>query len=302
MKNLVELHDISKRFGEKQVLDHLTMVVPEGSIYGFVGENGAGKTTTMRLILGLERMDDGTISFKDAPAADLHPESFPTIGYLPDVPTFYDDMTPMEYLTLAGQLAGMHGVALANRCQAQLKLVGLPIDRRRIHGFSRGMKQRLGIAQALLTKPQLLICDEPTSALDPSGRNDFLALLASLRHDMTIIFSTHILSDVERVADHVGIQNGGQLQAEGSLVELRRRYAQPRIAVQMMDGPAAMRACTVLEIPCKAVGSRVDVPYAGKAAAAMKKVMQALAAADLIPVAITQQATTLDDIFMEVVK
>lgn len=302
MRNLVELHDISKRFGAKQVLDHLTMAVPEGSIYGFVGENGAGKTTTMRLILGLERVDAGTIMFNDAPAGDPHPESFPTIGYLPDVPTFYADMTPREYLTLAGQLAGMRGAALADRCQTVLKLVGLPSDRRRIRGFSRGMKQRLGIAQALLTGPQLLICDEPTSALDPSGRNDFLALLASLRHDMTIIFSTHILSDVERVADHVGILNGGQLQAEGTLAELRQRYARPRIAVQMADALAAGQAATALGGPATAAGARVDVPYAGEAAAAMKMVMQALAAADLIPVALAQQSTTLDDIFMEVVK
>ncbi|WP_125703514.1 ABC transporter ATP-binding protein [Lacticaseibacillus daqingensis] len=286
----LELTGVAKRFGAKQVLTDLSMHVPAGSIYGFVGANGAGKTTTMRLILGLDTLDAGTIR--------LAGDTRTPIGYLPDVPEYYGYMTPREYLTLCGQVAGLRGGELRTRCGELLQTVDLPDDRRRIHGFSRGMKQRLGIAQALLGHPALLICDEPTSALDPEGRSEFLTLLASLRGETTVLFSTHILSDVERIADHVGILAQGHLQVEGNLAQLKTRFAQPRILVRFATAAAAQAAQPVL-------GGRVvdaTVTLAASADVTMSTVLAKLAATQADPVAITRQATSLEDIYMAVTK
>ena len=215
--SILELKQVTKRFGSKKVLDNLNLTVPTGSIFGFVGENGAGKTTTMKMILGLEEMTSGEILVNELPVVFGDNQTNLLTGYLPDVPEFYDYMSAQEYLRFCGEITGLSKKQLKEKVPEILSLVGLKLDKRKIKGYSRGMKQRLGIAQALLNDPKLLICDEPTSALDPSGRNDFLEMLANLRGRMTILFSTHILGDVERICDYVGILDQGRLAVSGSL-------------------------------------------------------------------------------------
>ena len=172
--SILTLTGVSKSFGGQKVLDGLTMAVSEHSVYGFLGKNGAGKTTTMKLIAGFLRPDDGTITVCGKPVRfGSSPKSL-SVGYLPDVPEFYPYMTPKEYLCLCGQLSSLTRPEIEAQTAELLALVGLDGVNRRIRGFSRGMKQRLGIAQALLGKPRLLLCDEPTSALDPSGRREVL--------------------------------------------------------------------------------------------------------------------------------
>lgn len=143
------------------------------------------------------------------------------IGYLPDVPEFYDFMTPMEYLTMCGQITGMCKEEIREKSIELLKLVGLDVENKRIKGFSRGMKQRLGIAQALLNSPKLLICDEPTSALDPMGRKEVLDILSSVKEHTTVVFSTHILSDVERICDRIAFLHEGRIALSGTLEEIK---------------------------------------------------------------------------------
>ncbi len=230
--NILELHQVSKKYGSKYVLNKLDLHVPKGSIFGFVGENGAGKTTTMRMILGLEEKSSGEILIKGTPVTFGDNETNRYTGYLPDVPEFYDYMSGKEYLTFCGQLTGMKKEQLLTKVSELLSLVGLKEDKKKIKGYSRGMKQRLGIAQALLNDPELLICDEPTSALDPGGRNDFLEMLATLKGHTTIVFSTHILNDVERICDHVGILDQGQLVLSGPLAELKQQYAKKQIEIE----------------------------------------------------------------------
>lgn len=167
--NILEIRHVSRRFGEHEVLKDLSFSVPEHRIFGFIGKNGAGKTTTMKLITGLLSADKGEILVNGKAVRAGENETNQYIGYLPDVPEFYDFMTPAEYLMLCARITGMKGQESRKRICELLKLVGLEDGKRRIHGFSRGMKQRLGIAQALLNRPLLLICDEPTSALDPIG-------------------------------------------------------------------------------------------------------------------------------------
>lgn len=230
--SILEIENVSKKFGTKEVLKDLNLTVPTGSIFGFVGGNGAGKTTTMKMILGLEEKTAGEIRIKGLPVIFGDNQTNHLTGYLPDVPEFYDYMSGQEYLKFCGEITGLTKRQLKQKLPEILLLVGLKADRRKIKGYSRGMKQRLGIAQALLNDPELLICDEPTSALDPSGRNDFLEMLAKLKGRTTILFSTHILSDVERICDYVGILNEGKLVVSGTLDDLKQRFAKNQIAIE----------------------------------------------------------------------
>lgn len=208
---ILEIRNISKSFGDNKVLDGLSFSVPENSIFGFVGQNGAGKTTTMKMILGLLKADSGSISVCGEKVSFGQTKTNRDIGYLPDVPEFYSYMRPKEYLKLCGEITGLPNEKIKARSEELLTLVGLQGINKKIGGFSRGMKQRLGIAQALLNEPRLLICDEPTSALDPLGRKEILDILQQVKGKTTVIFSTRILSDVERVCDQVAVLHKGKL-------------------------------------------------------------------------------------------
>ncbi|WP_125764130.1 ABC transporter ATP-binding protein [Companilactobacillus hulinensis] len=297
---ILELHDVSKHFGDKSVLNGLDFSVPEGSIFGFVGENGVGKTTTMKMILGLETIYSGSILIDEKQVHYGDSIANKVVGYLPDVPEYYGYMTPIEYLTLCGRITGMDSGLLKTRINEMLKTVDLPIDKHRIHGFSRGMKQRLGIAQALLNEPKLLICDEPTSALDPIGRSEFLNLLASLRGKTTIVFSTHILTDVERIADRVGILHDGVLKANDSLANLKQQFAKPQIVLTFASKDDATQAGIVLGNNIQIADKKVILNYTGKFETVAEVILSSLLKEHLIPTSMNGQDTTLEDIFMEV--
>ena len=219
---ILEISKLNKSFGEVKVLDNLNLDVPENSVFGFVGQNGAGKTTTMKIILGLIAANSGTVTVAGETVKYGNPQTNLKLGYLPDVPEFYGYMTPREYLAFAGEISGIPSEQIKKRSGELLEMTGLGKVKanRRISGFSRGMKQRLGIAQALLGEPKILICDEPTSALDPAGRKDLLDILSVARERTTVVFSTHILSDVERICDTVAILHGGKCALSGSLAEI----------------------------------------------------------------------------------
>ena len=221
---MLRITDLHKRFGEKEVLRGLNLTVPEHSIYGFIGKNGAGKTTTMKTILGLLKADSGEIMVGDEKVVYGQTSTNQYIGYLPDVPEYYSYMTAPEYLRFCGDITGMKKTECASRCKELLELVGLSDEKHRIKGFSRGMKQRLGIAQALLNSPKLLICDEPTSALDPVGRKEILDILLTVREQTTVLFSTHILSDVERICTDVAFLNNGIVEIQGKLSDIKTKY------------------------------------------------------------------------------
>ena len=222
--DMLQIKGLRKRFGDKTVLQDLDLTVPEGSIFGFVGKNGAGKTTTMKAVLGLLQPDAGEILVAGQPVRFGSTQTNAQIGYLPDVPEFYGFMTAREYLQFCGQISGMSKADRAQRCKELLDLVGLAGETHRIQGFSRGMKQRLGIAQALLNRPKLLICDEPTSALDPVGRKEILDILLAAREQSTILFSTHILSDVERICTDVAFLDEGVIRMQGKLSHIKAQY------------------------------------------------------------------------------
>lgn len=229
MNNILEVTSLKKSFGTKEVLKDVSFSVPEHSIFGFVGRNGAGKTTTMKLILGLMKPDGGTITVCGEPVTGADTKTNRLVGYLPDVPEFYTYMTTREYLTLCGKIAGIPKDELAGRIEELLTMVGLADEKRRIQGFSRGMRQRLGIAQSLIHKPALLICDEPTSALDPVGRKELLDVLKAAREHTSILFSSHILSDIERISDRYALLEQGVIMQNGTVADISGNQSKRRI-------------------------------------------------------------------------
>lgn len=237
--DVLAIQSLKKSFGGKDVLCGLDLSVSEHSIFGFIGKNGAGKTTTMKAILGLLRPDSGVISVMGEKVRFGQTNTNRYVGYLPDVPEFYAYMTPLEYLTLCGEVGGMEKNDIVTRGGELLELVGLGSERRRIKGFSRGMKQRLGIAQALMNRPKLLICDEPTSALDPAGRKEILDILLAAREQTTVLFSTHILSDVERICTEAAFLNNGRIAMQGTIAELKSKRSADGFIVETEHKAAA---------------------------------------------------------------
>ena len=223
--NILSVKNLKKRYGNKEVLKGLDLTVPENSVFGLVGKNGAGKTTVMKAVLGLLMPDEGEVYVCGRKVSFGQTETNKFIGYLPDVPEFYSFMTSLEYLQFCGRLSGLDERSIKERSSRLLRLVGMNDSTHRIGGFSRGMKQRLGIAQALMNSPKLLICDEPTSALNPIGRKEILDVLYAAKEETTIVFSTHILSDVERICTNVAFMNDGVIALQGEISTVREKFS-----------------------------------------------------------------------------
>ena len=227
----VVCHGLSKRFGGASgvlALDGLQLEVPRGSVFGLLGPNGAGKTTTLRLVTGLARPTGGRVEIDGRAVSPDDSSVRHGIGVLDQDPRYYGWMTGRELVAFAAELSGRDRRSARDRAGAVLERVGLTdAADRRIGGYSGGMRQRLGIAQALVDEPRLLVLDEPVSSLDPEGRRDLLTLIAELGANATVLFSTHVLADVERICDRVAILDHGRLVTEGPLDDLLARYAQP---------------------------------------------------------------------------
>ncbi len=302
--NVLELKNVSKSFGSLSVLKDLSFSVPEGSVFGFIGKNGAGKTTTMKTILGFLPVSGGEIKVcgEKVRFGETHTNRY--IGYLPDVPEYYGYMRPKEYLKLCGQIIGLSSREISRQTDELIALVGLEGVNRKIAGFSRGMKQRLGIAQALIGEPRLLICDEPTSALDPVGRREILDILHKIKDRTTIVFSTHILSDVERICDTVGILNNGSLALQGTLADIRGRYRQNSVRIELATPADANQLMPVLSgLPAatnvEAAGSALTVNL--HTAAGGADVLAAVAAKHAPVIRYEMLEPTLENVFMEVI-
>ncbi len=210
--NILEIDNLYKSFGSNNIINGLNLKVRENSIFGFIGENGAGKTTTMKMILGFLKPDSGIIRVCGEEVKFGETKTNKFIGYLPDVPEYYGYMTPHEYLKLCGEITNMKKSDIKKKSEELLELVGLSdYKKRKISKFSRGMKQRLGIAQALLNEPKLLICDEPTSALDPISTSKVEELMATLKNQYTIVIVTHNMQQAARISDKTGFFLNGEL-------------------------------------------------------------------------------------------
>ena len=211
--NVLSIRNLSKSFGQQQIIKNLNMSVPEGSVFGFIGQNGAGKTTTMKMVLGLLQPDQGEILVCNEPVRFGQTKTNQYIGYLPDVPEFYNYMTAMQYLTLCGEIVGLPKESISQKGKKLLSLVGLDGIEKRVGGYSRGMKQRLGIAQAIMERPKLLILDEPFNGLDKRGAQDVCELFVELKEKgTTILLAAHNVMEMEWLCDTVCEMDAGQLE------------------------------------------------------------------------------------------
>ncbi len=230
----VRIEELCKVFGTFQALDGLSLTVEQGAVFGFLGPNGAGKTTTIRILTGLAHATSGRAWVAEKEVTASGHEIAHHIGYLPEEPAFYPWMNPREFLDYVGRVFDISAAERSARAKELLALAGLEeAAKRRIGGFSKGMRQRLGLAQALFNHPEVLFLDEPASALDPAGRKEVLDFIEQLRGQCTVFMSTHILADVERVCDTVGIIARGKLVTAAPRDALLAQYAIPAFELEV---------------------------------------------------------------------
>jgi len=304
----IETRALTKHFGGILALDRLDLVVPQGSIFGLLGPNGAGKTTTIRILTGLARPTAGSASVVGI-AVDLdQPELRRRLGYLDQDPRFYSWMKGRELLELVGRLHGLATSELRARVAEMLERTGLTAAaERRIGGYSGGMRQRLGIAQALLHGPQLLFLDEPVSSLDPEGRRDLLALIAGLRGEATVVFSTHVLSDVERICDRIAILDRGRLVTEGPLDELLAAHARPIYRLVPAPDQDAQVAALIDRLRAAPWTTDVSIEHdvvrvaVSDPDAASGEILSFVVATGVVLDSFERARPTLEDVFLELV-
>ncbi|WP_026690829.1 ABC transporter ATP-binding protein [Alteribacter aurantiacus] len=298
---VLETKNMTKTFGGVPVVNRLNLNIREGVCTALLGPNGAGKTTTLSMLGGLLKPSDGKVIFKDQEETD-HRQM---IGYLPQYPAFYGWMSGIEYLVYVGQLCGLSKKEAIRKGEDLLSLVGLTDGaKKKIAGYSGGMKQRLGIAQALINDPKVVMLDEPVSALDPHGRREVLELMRELKTKTTILFSTHVLHDAEEICDDIYIMKEGEVVAEGTLGELQRNYQQPAIHIET-EREIKQWSSTLLE---KEWVRHMDVK--GKAVTltvsdltlSREAILQDPKFHGLAPVRFEIVKTSLEDLFMQVTK
>jgi ABC-2 type transport system ATP-binding protein len=233
---IIQTQNLVKKYGDLEVLKSVDLSVPEHSIFGFLGPNGAGKSTTMKILLGLCKPTAGSVRLMGQDVSGASLQARTQIGYLPQHPTFPEYMTAREVLDFAGRFFVQDDSLLKRRVDFMLEAVGLTgKGDRKVNGFSGGERQRLGIAQAQIHSPRLLILDEPAAALDPLGRHDVLKIMEQLRKESTIFYSTHILDDVQQISDTVAILNQGKLITQGPIENLLKGAGEVSYRVRIKD-------------------------------------------------------------------
>lgn len=231
--NLLTVNKLTKTYKEKTIINQIDFKVPDNACVALIGPNGAGKTTTLKMLAGLLKSSSGEIIFHNRPKKG---DFRNYIGYLPQYPTFYSWMTGYEFLVYCAKLCLLSPTAAKSRANELLQKTGIfDAKDKRIASYSGGMKQRLGIAQAIIHQPKLLLLDEPVSSLDPIGRKEILLLMEELKKEMTIFFSTHILRDAEEVSDELILLHQGKVIESGSISNLQDTYQTSMIKLEFQD-------------------------------------------------------------------
>lgn len=305
---MIEVKDLVKRYGGFCAVDHLSFTVKKGQIYGFLGPNGAGKSTTMNMITGYLAPTEGRVLI-DGYDMFLEPEQAKhCIGYLPEIPPVYPEMTPEEYLAFAAELKGISKKERKKEVERVMELTGITSMRRRLIGnLSKGYRQRVGFSCALLGDPQVIILDEPTVGLDPRQIIDIRNLIQSLRQKHTVILSSHILSEVSAVCDHILIIAKGTLAASGTPKELADMMqsanlydllvrGEPQPVKELLGQVPGVRRLTVSEHSSGLAAVHIETADTVDPRAA---VFRLLAKADYPIMELTSKSMSLEDVFLE---
>lgn len=298
---LLKASNLVKTFGNTNAVKGIDFYMEEGTCVSLLGPNGAGKTTTLKMLSGLLQPTSGRIEFQGKKATDLRE----FIGYLPQQPVFFNWMSGREFLVFAGELAKLDRKEAEKRSDELLERMGLKdAKKKRIGGYSGGMKQRLGLAQALIHRPKLLLLDEPVSALDPLGRREVLDMMREIKEETTILFSTHVLHDAEEISDEILIMHAGEIAVSGSLDSVMETYRQPILHVEFeSDASIWLNSIKdysfVSEVNMQGNKATIVLNDMGKGKQALLK--------DIVdrklPIRKFETAqTTLEDLFMKVVR
>lgn len=239
MSGLV-IKDLTKRFGSYTAVHPLNLTIRAGKCTALLGPNGAGKTTTLHMLTGLLKPTGGSIALRSSTGEIVKGDLREHLGFLPQAPSFNDWMTGREWLCLMGQLSGQSSKEASIQADMWLEITGLKqAARRRIGGYSGGMRQRLGLAQAMIHSPSLLLLDEPVSALDPIGRREVMSLLQSMKGELTLLFSTHVLHEVEELCDDLVLMKDGRVVEQGEWSRLRNAKRSSVLTIEVDPFPEA---------------------------------------------------------------
>jgi ABC-2 type transport system ATP-binding protein len=297
----VELNSLRKAFGKHVAVDDLTLTVDYGEVFGFLGPNGAGKTTSIKMLMGLVYPTSGSARLLGRPLGDRQARR--QIGYLPELFRFHEWLSGAEFLDLHGQLYGMSRASRAKRIPDVLALVDLSADaHKKIRTYSKGMQQRIGLAQSLLNNPRLVFLDEPTSALDPLGRRDVRAILSRLHNEgVTIFLNSHLLSEVEMSSDRVAIIDRGRVAAVGRVEDLLARD----LTVEFRLGPTAPEIIAelgkLLQIEHVVQGQRTVVTARTSSEEIVAQAVDLLSRNGVPVYGVMPERRSLEDVFVDVV-
>ena len=294
--NIIETHDLCKQYGNALRVAHLDLDVPEGSVYGFLGPNGAGKSTTLKMILGLVRPTAGDIRVLGKKMdGGSRLAVLRQVGSLIESPSYYGHLTGEENLRIVQTLRGVP----EKNIREVLQIVRLDGQRgKRVAHYSLGMKQRLGLAAALLGYPKLLILDEPTNGLDPAGIQEMRELICSLpaRFGMTVLVSSHLLSEIDQMADYVGIIREGELVFQDTL-ETLHRHSRHNLALRTGDNEGALKLLHQSRVPCAQEEDYILLPRLDDPDAA--KLIRYLIGHGVDVLRLEERQKSLEDIFLE---
>lgn len=297
MTHLLQVNDLSKIYGSHKAADSISFELEAGTSTALIGPNGAGKTTTLSMLAGLVTPTNGSILFQGQSKPDIRA----SIGYLPQYPKFFPWLTALEFTEMAAVLSGVEKTQALAEAKKTLEFVGLEdAMKKRTGTFSGGMKQRLGLAQAIVHGPELLLLDEPVSALDPVGRRQVMNLLKELQQKTTILYSTHILNDAEEMTDQLLFLRKGVLVENGSLETIREKYANPRILVEFESVADAERFTAISPWTVEMVKKHVSID-ALKEGIGTPEVISMLHTESLRIRKVEMQTASLEEIFMKVV-
>lgn len=292
--NCIEVKGLTKQFGAKKVVEDFSFSLPMHTSTALIGPNGAGKTTALSMLARILEPTSGQIympNVKDIRSA---------IGFLPQYPQYYSWLTALEYMEMVANLSGLEKRSLKSECKKMLEFVGLQdAMNKKTATFSGGMKQRLGIAQALVHKPKLLLLDEPVSALDPVGRREVMNLLKEVQQQTTILYSTHILNDAEEMTDQLLFLRDGRLVEQGSLQEVKAKFDEPRYKITFAHIDDALQFASQSTLRAYATKNIVHVDVI-EDYPTMQQLLQQLAASPYEIVKVERETASLEEIFMKV--
>ena len=304
---LIKVRNLTKIYGEKTAVDNVSFDIERGKIYGFLGQNGAGKSTTMNIITGCLSATDGSVTVDGHDIFSSPIEAKRRIGYLPEIPPLYPDMTPFEYLVFVAKAKGVGNELAYRQVKEAMELTQISdVSDRLIKTLSKGYKQRVGIAQALLGSPDVIILDEPTVGLDPRQITEIRALIRRLGETRTVIISSHILAEISEVCNHVIIISHGKIVADDGIEQLEEslnkngkltlvvKNCTVELAERIFGGLEKVDSCTIAE---EGDGLHVEVGY-GFGSDPAEEIFKGLASSGCVITEMHHERLSLEDIFL----